>query len=137
VIEPSSGHVDQINGEELDDEEVIVRLICPACEAVVLHSNNRIDFAIKIDDVVGHPKTLREAHVAHVAPEHFSPWPLGAKAAPFSITAPTGDIGCVHGAWCMPLHPPPSHEPNDVPVARGVHSGGSAVDGTGLTPVKM
>jgi hypothetical protein len=107
VIEPSSGHVDQINGEELDDEEVIVRLICPACEAVVLHSNNRIDFAIKIDDVVGHPKTLREAHVAHVAPEHFSPWPLGAKATPFSITAPTGDIGCVHGAWCMPLHPPP------------------------------
>jgi hypothetical protein len=36
VIEPSSGRIGQVNGEELDDEKVIVRPACFACEAVVL-----------------------------------------------------------------------------------------------------
>jgi hypothetical protein len=85
VIEPSSERVDQVNGEELDDEEVIV---CPAHEAVVLQPNTGIGFAAVLDDVVGHPKMLREACVTHVAPKRFRPWPLGVKAMPFSIIVP-------------------------------------------------
>jgi hypothetical protein len=36
VIEPSSGCINQVYGEELDDEKVIVGPACPACEATVL-----------------------------------------------------------------------------------------------------
>jgi hypothetical protein len=70
VIERSSERVDQVNGEELDNEEVIV---CPAREAVVLQPNPGIGFAAVLDDIVGHPKMLREACVTHVAPKRFRP----------------------------------------------------------------
>jgi hypothetical protein len=83
VIEPRSGHVSQVIGEELDDEKVIVHPACPACEAVVLQPNARIGFTIALDDVIGCSKMLREAHVTHVAPECLEPRPLRAKAASF------------------------------------------------------
>jgi hypothetical protein len=89
VIEPSSGRFRQVNGEELDDEGIVDHPALPAHEAVVLQPNIGIGFAVVLDDVVGLPKILREACVTHVAPERFRPWPLGAKAAPFSIAAPT------------------------------------------------
>jgi hypothetical protein len=88
VIEPSSGHVGQVNGEELDDEEVIVHPTCPAREAMVLQSNAVIGFAIIPDDAIGHPKMLREAHVVHIAPKCFRPWPHRAKNVLFTIIAP-------------------------------------------------
>jgi hypothetical protein len=36
VIKPSSGHASQIDGEELNVEQVAIHLTCPSCEAVVL-----------------------------------------------------------------------------------------------------
>jgi hypothetical protein len=58
-------------------------------EAVVLQPNARIDFAVILDNIIGRSKTLRETRVTHGAPECLGPWPLGAKAAPFLIVAPT------------------------------------------------
>jgi hypothetical protein len=55
VIEPSSGGVDQVNREELDDENI------------------RIGFTVILDDVIGSSKSLREARVAHVALKCLGP----------------------------------------------------------------
>jgi hypothetical protein len=94
-------------GEELDDEEVIVCPTCPACEVVVLQPNTRIGFAVILDDVVGRPKTLREARAMHIAPKHFRPWPLGAKAVPFSIIVPTVmQVACAVLGACLFIPPP-------------------------------
>jgi hypothetical protein len=54
----------------------------------VLQPNTGIVVTVILDDVVGRSKTLREAHVAHVAPKCLGPWPLVAKSMPFSITMP-------------------------------------------------
>jgi hypothetical protein len=71
VIVPSSGRLSHVDGEELDDEEVIVCPTCPAHEAVVLQPYAGIGLAIILDDVVGVTKTPREARIAYVAPELF------------------------------------------------------------------
>jgi hypothetical protein len=73
---------------------------------VVLQPNAGIDFAIILDDVIGHSKTLRETHVAHVALERLGPCPLGDKATLFSIAEPTAmrDV-CVLLNVC-PFPPP-------------------------------
>jgi hypothetical protein len=68
VIEPTSGCVGQVNGEELDDEEVIVR---PIREAIVLQPYSGIGLAIILNDVVGRMKMPREARITHIAPECF------------------------------------------------------------------
>jgi hypothetical protein len=132
VIELSSGRVSQVNGEELDDEKVVILPACPAREAVVLQPNTGIGFAIVLDNVIGHSKTLRETRVAHVAPERPGPWPLSTKVVPFSITMPTVTrIACVVLGVC-PCAP---YEPNDASGARGKHSGGLVRDKMG--PVLM
>jgi hypothetical protein len=71
VIEPSSGRVGQVDGEELNDEEVITRPARPTCGAVVLQPDARIGLAIILDDVVGRLEMPKEARIVHVAPEHF------------------------------------------------------------------
>jgi hypothetical protein len=88
VTEPSSRRVVQVDGEELDDEEVIIRPTNPTREAVALQADAGICLAVILDNVVGRTETPREACIAHVAPERFRPWPLGAKATPFLIVAP-------------------------------------------------
>jgi hypothetical protein len=106
VVEPSFGHVSRVNGEKLDDEEFVVPPAHPAPEAVVLQPNAGIAFAIIFDNVVGRPKTLREAHVMHIAPKCFRPWHLGAKAVPFSITVlATTQVVCTMLSAC-PFTPP-------------------------------
>jgi hypothetical protein len=89
VIELGFGHVIQVNGEELNDRKVIVRPTHPTCKSVVLQPNTGISFAIVFGDVAGRPEMFREACITHVAPERFGPQPVGAKTAPFPITAPT------------------------------------------------
>jgi hypothetical protein len=132
VIEPSSGCVSQVNREELDDEEVIVRPTRLAREAVVLQPNIGICVAIILDDVVGHTEMPREARIMHVAPERFRSWPLRAKAAPFLIAAPaTTLIACVVLGVGPFIHPPPLTKPDGMPKARGISSGGLIGDGTG------
>jgi hypothetical protein len=101
VIKPSSGHVSQVNGDELDDKKVIVHPAYPARKAVVLQPNARIGFTVIPDDVLGRSKMLREAHVA---PKRLGP--RGAKAAPFLIaTLATTRVACIMlGACpCIPL----------------------------------
>jgi hypothetical protein len=123
VIKPSFGHVSQVSGEELDDENRIVRPACPTREAVVLQPNTGIGFTIIIDDVVRRSKTLREAHVAHVSPQRLGTQPIRAKVVPFSITTPTA-------MWvvCTVLRACPSspYQPDDAPEAQGIHPGGPA-----------
>jgi hypothetical protein len=88
VIESISGHVGQVDGEELDDEELIVRPACPARYVVVLQPDTGIGLAVILDDVVGHMETPREAHIVHVAPECFRSKPLRATTVPFPMAAP-------------------------------------------------
>jgi hypothetical protein len=52
VFEPNPVHVIQVNGEKLDDEQIIIRPACPAHKVVVLQPNARVGFAIILDDVV-------------------------------------------------------------------------------------
>jgi hypothetical protein len=96
VIEPSFGRVSQVDGEELDDEEVIVCPTRPVHEAVVLQPDVEIGLAIILDNVVGHTEMPSEAHIAHIAPEHFRSWPLRAKAMPDVV--PT--VGCTIVVLC-------------------------------------
>jgi hypothetical protein len=60
VIEPRPGRVDQVNGEELDDEEVIICPAFPTRNVVILEPTIGIGFAIILDDVVWRPKMFRE-----------------------------------------------------------------------------
>jgi hypothetical protein len=71
LIEPNSKRVGQVDGEELDDEGVIIHPIRPAREAVVLQEDDAIGLAIILDDVVGPTEMPREAYITHVAPECF------------------------------------------------------------------
>jgi hypothetical protein len=77
VIEPSSGRIDQADGEALDDKEVITR---PAHGAVVLQPDVGISLAVILDAFVGCTKMPREARIAHVAPECFRSRPLMAHS---------------------------------------------------------
>jgi hypothetical protein len=54
VIEPSSRCINQVNGEELDDENIVIHLTYPICEAIVLQPSAGIDFAIVLDDLIAH-----------------------------------------------------------------------------------
>jgi hypothetical protein len=133
VIEPSSGRVGQVNGEEQDDEEVIILPAYLAHKAIVLQPNVGIGFAVIFDDDIWHPKMFREACVVHVALELLGPWPFGSDAAPFLIVPPVvawvahADLGTPPSAPC---------EPNGVPEAWGVLLGRPTRDGSGPTVVK-
>jgi hypothetical protein len=59
VIKSGPGSVSQVNGEGLDDEEVIICHVCPACKVIVLQPNARVGFAIVFDNVIRHPKMFR------------------------------------------------------------------------------
>jgi hypothetical protein len=73
VVEPGPGHVGQVNGEELDDEEIIVRPTRPTHEAVVLQPNTGICLNIVFDDVIWCPETFWETRVMHIIPERLGP----------------------------------------------------------------
>jgi hypothetical protein len=60
-----------------------------------------------LDDVFGHPKSLRETHVMHVAPECFGTWPLKANAA-LAVEQIACTVFRVH-----PFIPPSLSEPDD------------------------
>jgi hypothetical protein len=68
VIESGPGRVSQVNGEELDDEKMVICPARPAREAVVLQPNAGICFVVIFDNAIRCPKAYREACVAHVAP---------------------------------------------------------------------
>jgi hypothetical protein len=49
MIQPGPGRADQVNGEEVDDEKVIISPAHPTHEAVVLQP--RVSFVVVLDDV--------------------------------------------------------------------------------------
>jgi hypothetical protein len=117
VIKPSLGRISQIDGEELDDEEVIIHPTRPAREAVVAQPDTGIGLAVILDDVVGHTEMPREARITHVA-----------------------DCYAHHDRLCArcSVHAPSSpREPDGMPEAWGIHSGGPAGDGMGTALLKM
>jgi hypothetical protein len=58
VIEPRPSHVDQVNGEELDDEEAVICPACRACKVVVLQPHIGIGVAVIFNNVIWHPKNI-------------------------------------------------------------------------------
>jgi hypothetical protein len=52
VVKRGPGHVDQVNGEQLDDEEVIIHPTHPTSKLVVLQPNTGVGFAVILDDIV-------------------------------------------------------------------------------------
>jgi hypothetical protein len=89
VIEPGFGHAGQVDGEELNDEQVATHPTCPTCKAVVLWPDTMIGFTVVLDDIVGHPKTFGETRIAYVTPKCIGPGSLWAKAAPLFVATPT------------------------------------------------
>jgi hypothetical protein len=88
VVQPSSSPIGQVNGEELDDEEVIIHPACPARDVLVLQPNARVCLTILFDNVIRCPKTFWKICVMHVAPECVGPWPLRAEGTPLSVVMP-------------------------------------------------
>jgi hypothetical protein len=85
MIQPGTSQVGLVNGEELDDEKVIVYPACPAREAVVLQPNTGVSFLIVLDDVVRCTEAPCEPHVLHGASKRLRPWSLRAEVASLAI----------------------------------------------------
>jgi hypothetical protein len=73
VVKPGPSRVGQVNGEKLDDEEVVIRPACPAHKVVVFQLNIRICVVVVFDDVIGCSEAFWETHVTHVALECLGP----------------------------------------------------------------
>jgi hypothetical protein len=73
VVEPGPSRVGQVNGEELDDEEVIIYATRPTREAVVPQPNAWICLTVVFDDVIRCPEMFWETCVMHIAPDRLGP----------------------------------------------------------------
>jgi hypothetical protein len=73
VVELVPSHVGQVNGEELDDEEIIIHPACPARKAVVLQPNAGTCLTISFDDIIWCLKTFWETHIMNIALERLGP----------------------------------------------------------------
>jgi hypothetical protein len=58
MIQLGPSRVSQVDGEELDDENVIVHPTHLTSKAVVLQQDARVSFTVIPDDVAWHSKTL-------------------------------------------------------------------------------
>jgi hypothetical protein len=85
MIQPGPGGVSQVDGEELDDEMVVVHPARLASKAVVLQPDTGVSFTIVLDDTTRHSKMLWEASVAHGTSERFLLKPFMAEVVPFTI----------------------------------------------------
>jgi hypothetical protein len=84
MIQLGPGGIDQVDGEELDDEEIVVRSARSAHEVVVLQPYAGVSFIIILDDVARHSKMLREMSVMYGAPECLWARPFRTEAASFA-----------------------------------------------------
>jgi hypothetical protein len=85
VIQSGPGGISQVDGEELDDEKVIVRFTRSAHEAIVLHPDGGVSFAIVLDDVARCSKTLWETSIMYGVSERVWARPFRTVDAPFTI----------------------------------------------------
>jgi hypothetical protein len=51
MTQPGPGIIDQVDWDELDDEEILVRSALSTREAVLLQPNTRVSFVVVLDDV--------------------------------------------------------------------------------------
>jgi hypothetical protein len=58
MIQLGPSRVTQVDGEELDDENVIIHPTCLTSKVVVLQPDARVSFTVIPDDVAWHSKTL-------------------------------------------------------------------------------
>jgi hypothetical protein len=85
MIQPGPGGVSQVDREELDDEELIVRSTHSAREAIVIQPETRVSFSVVLDDVAWRSKMLWEMSIAHGASECLWARPFRTEATSFAI----------------------------------------------------
>jgi hypothetical protein len=71
MIQPGPVKISQVDGEELDDDEIIVRSALSTREAVVLQPDTRVSFVVVLDDVAQCLKMLWEMSVTYDAFERL------------------------------------------------------------------
>jgi hypothetical protein len=79
VIKPGPIHVDQLNGEELVDEEVIIPPTSLACEAIVLQEDAEIFLPSLSTMLFGAQKHLGKHALHMLHPNTLGPSPLGLR----------------------------------------------------------
>jgi hypothetical protein len=101
MVQLGSGGFSQIDREELDDEHII---ICPSHstrEAVILHPNAGVNFAVVFGYVAWRLETSQKTSVAHGTSEYLGTGPFGAKAASLMIiAAPSMWVSCMWQELC-------------------------------------
>jgi hypothetical protein len=121
MIQPCPSSVGQIDGEELNDEKVIIHSARLRSKAVVLLPDTGVSFVIILDDAARHSKTLWEASVTHGTSEHLRPGPFKAEAMPFMIVLasaahhrPVSGADDTPGVLTKHLDGPTGHRPKTV-----------------------
>jgi hypothetical protein len=105
VVGSGPSRVGQVNGEELDDEDVIIRPTRHACEAIVLQPNVGICLTVVFDDIIWCPETFWETRVMRVAPECLGPWPIWARLCPLVNASDTMWVTCAVLEMCALIPP--------------------------------
>jgi hypothetical protein len=82
MVQPGSGRFSQIDREELDNEQIIVRSSRSTCEVTILQPHARVGFAVVFGDVAQHSKASWEMSVAHVPPNTFGADPSWLRLRP-------------------------------------------------------
>jgi hypothetical protein len=85
MIGPGPGRIGQLDGEELDDEEVIIRSAHFAHETIVLQPDVGVSFAIVLDDIVWCSKMLWEMSIMYGASVRIWARPFRNEVASFAI----------------------------------------------------
>jgi hypothetical protein len=110
MVHPSPGGFGQIDREELDDQQIIVRSSHSTCEVAILQSDARVGFFVVFGDVARCSKASWKMSIAHGASEYLGTRPFGTEATSFAIVAgpttwvPHALLGlCAIVTWVMPL----------------------------------
>jgi hypothetical protein len=105
MVQPGSGRFSQIDREELDNEQIIVRSSRSTCEVTILQPHARVGFAVVFGDVAQHSKASWEMSVAHGASKHLWSRPFMTEATSFTIIVAHSDAGLVRVAGTASHHP--------------------------------
>jgi hypothetical protein len=85
MIQPGPVKIGQVDGKELDDDEIIVRSALSTREAVVLQPDARVSFVVVLDDVAWCLKMLWEMSVTYDASERLCVMPFRTEVVSFMI----------------------------------------------------
>jgi hypothetical protein len=85
MTESGPGRVGQVNGEEIDDEKVVVGPAHLACKAVVLQPDAEVSLTVVLNDVARHSKCFLRCMML---PNAFGPGSLGMRLHPLRLSWP-------------------------------------------------